>query len=145
MGHKWNRSFADRFWSKVDKTDSCWLWTGAVNDHGYGQVYVNGKLAYAHRVALVLSGRQVPPGMFACHHCDTPNCVRPDHLFIGTNADNMRDCANKGRAENMHTKNPKRRCIRGHVFSDIDSRGWQRCRICRAESARRRRAIGRKS
>jgi hypothetical protein len=89
----------DRFWSKVDQTDDCWVWTSCRNPQGYGVFQVaNTSVATAHRVAWVLAnGRAVPDGMFVCHSCDNPPCVRPDHLFIGTHIDNVADMLAKGR------------------------------------------------
>lgn len=86
-----------RFWSKVDKSGECWLWTGGTNPKGYGKIKINGKWQLAHRVAYELQVGPIPPGLFACHHCDTPLCVRPEHLFLGTPRDNAHDMMAKGR------------------------------------------------
>lgn len=107
---------ADRFWSKVNKTKTCWLWTGA-NDGRYGIVWLDGKKHKAHRVAwLLCHGEDVPPGLAACHHCDVPACVRPDHLFVGTKQDNMRDSIAKGRFV-FHVPETSPRCKRGHELT----------------------------
>lgn len=84
-------------WSNVEKTDGCWLWRGATNNRGYGVVRWNGSARLAHRVAWLVANGAEPDGL-VCHRCDTPLCVRPDHLFVGTQTDNMRDAAAKGRA-----------------------------------------------
>ena len=87
-----------RFWTKVRKTDGCWLWTGGVfQANGYGQVSVNRRPDLAHRVAWRLSRGPIPVGKWVLHHCDNHRCVRPDHLFIGDQFANMRDMAAKGR------------------------------------------------
>lgn len=90
---------APRFWSKVQQGEGCWLWTSNVLKNGYGQFWMGAGLVpeYAHRVAWQLTSGPIPDGLFVLHHCDTPTCVRPDHLFLGTHTDNMRDASRKGR------------------------------------------------
>lgn len=87
----------DRFWSKVNKTDGCWLWIASRHKKGYGQFKLDGKMRKAHRVAWELTYGPIPPDKNVCHTCDNPPCVRPDHLFLGTNGDNVRDAVKKGR------------------------------------------------
>jgi len=91
---------AVRFWRKVSKTDSCWIWMAGVTSSGYGQFMV-GKSpsikAYAHRFSWTLAHGPIPDGLFVCHRCDTPRCVRPDHLFLGTARENMHDALRKHR------------------------------------------------
>lgn len=91
----------DYFWARVQKTDTCWLWTGTIDKGGYGLRYLegpNGPMHHqAHRVSWELHVGQIPPGILVCHHCDVRNCVRPDHLFLGTNLDNAQDKMRKGR------------------------------------------------
>lgn len=92
------RSLEERFWSRVDKTGSCWLWVGARNPQGYGKVFIQGSQYMAtHRAAWTLENGPIPKGLSVLHKCDTPSCVRPSHLFTGTQSDNMRDCRSKGR------------------------------------------------
>ena len=96
----WRSDAADekRFWSKVDQSgQGCWLWQGTLLTQGYGCFKIAGKMYKAHRVAYTLAKGTIPPGMFVCHHCDTPRCVRPDHLFLGTSKDNSQDAVRKGR------------------------------------------------
>jgi hypothetical protein len=97
---RWN-STAERFWSKVDTTDAdgCWLWTRARNALGYGSFStgVGSQTMLAHRMAYTFEAGPIPEGISVCHTCDVPACVRPDHLFLGTNSDNQLDSSAKGR------------------------------------------------
>ena len=88
----------DRFWSKVDKTDKCWMWTAACSSDGYGNISIKGKTYKPHRVSYEIKHGPIPKGMLICHHCDNKLCVRPSHLFLGTQKDNMQDAVGKGRA-----------------------------------------------
>ena len=91
---------AERFWSKVNKetTSGCWEWQAAKSRYGYGVFRVTTRTGMlAHRYSFWLATGTSPKGLFVCHHCDNPPCVRPDHLFLGTQADNMKDMKEKGR------------------------------------------------
>jgi HNH endonuclease len=89
-----------RFWRHVNKDGECWTWTAAKwGSGGYGMVTLGGRIrVLAHRAAWMLTHGPIPMEMCVLHRCDTPTCVRPEHLFLGTRADNMRDMAEKGRA-----------------------------------------------
>lgn len=88
---------AVRFWAKVEKTDDCWLWRGSVGSNGYGQLRVGARMVTASRLAWELTNGPIPDGLWVLHRCDTPLCVRPEHLFLGTHLDNMHDMRHKGR------------------------------------------------
>lgn len=85
------RPTKDRFWEKVDKTGDCWVWTGAVNEKGYGKFALGGsacRWVLAHRWSAMESGTEIPDDRILLHICDNPSCVRPDHLVVGTVAQN---------------------------------------------------------
>jgi hypothetical protein len=92
-----NAELFDRFWSKVQRTDSCWLWQGAFNSKGYGNFKIHGKALTASRVAWELIKGPIPTGMQILHTCDKPACVNPDHLFLGTPRMNAQDRNRKER------------------------------------------------
>lgn len=87
----------ENFWEKVNKTSGCWVWKSRLSSSGYGEFYYHGKNIKAHRFSWVIAHGEIPDGLLVCHHCDNPPCVRPNHLFLGTSLDNLRDCQAKGR------------------------------------------------
>lgn len=99
-----------RFWGKVDKTKSCWIWNGATNYAGYGVIGLGGRdqgNILAHRFSYEIHHGKIKYGNFICHKCDNPPCVNPSHLFQGTNQDNVSDMIRKNRnfsviGENNH-------------------------------------------
>lgn len=142
-------SVQERFLEKVEKTDTCWLWTGFVDAKGRGRFRFNGKSVSAHRVAYEIFVGEIPAGLKVCHTCDIPRCVRPKHLFLGTQKDNMADCKAKGRIRNQHSG--KVVCINGHPLTDDNvyvkpNDGGRACKECvrnrsREYQRRKRRAL----
>ena len=108
----------DRFFSKVHKTDSCWLWIAKWKDNkGYGRFHFRNKDWCAHRVSYVLHKGEIPDGMCVCHTCDNPGCVNPDHLWLGTVKQNIRDCKRKGRMNDRRgEKHPRSRLTKDDVI-----------------------------
>ena len=86
-----------RFWKFINKTPTCWIWTGCTNSFGHGRIRKHPFTYYSHRISYEIHYGKIPEGLFVCHHCDNPSCVRPDHLFLGTQLDNLRDCKSKKR------------------------------------------------
>ncbi len=94
-----------KFWAKVEKTSTCWLWRGAiVRRWGYGMVARDGRARLSHRWSWVLANGKIPKDLCVLHKCDVPACVKPSHLFLGTNQDNVDDMMRKGR---HRTNSPK--------------------------------------
>lgn len=113
----WQRSrpVAERFWAKVHKTPTCWLFTGSKgNTYGHGSIHIGARGSspvYAHRLSWELANGPIPPGKHVLHNCpggDRPRCVNPAHLFLGDQDANMKDAARKGR---LHMPRPRRRKV----------------------------------
>lgn len=142
-----------------DTNGGCWLWTGAMTADGYGTVSVSGRMTRAHRWAVALDGRDAT-GKVVMHKCDTPLCVNPAHLTIGTPADNVADMIAKGRRRGvtgwkfklppgsrsgpLHNRFGKLKlaCKNGHAFTPentgVGKDGARRClACCRARSLAR--------
>lgn len=101
--------FTESFWAKVHKGERCWLWQGAKKHDGYGLINRHGKMMLAHRFSWELANGPIPEGRFALHHCDTPACVNPSHMYLGTKKDNARGKILRGRDPtrgegNIHSK-----------------------------------------
>lgn len=91
----------DRFWSKVQRGNGCWRWNGSKDQDGYGLFKLRGRMVRAHRLAVFLATGAWPGPALVCHRCDTPGCVRPDHLFRGSAAANAADMVAKGRSAHL--------------------------------------------
>jgi hypothetical protein len=91
-------STPEKFWKRFVKTPSgCWMWSGARLNVGYGCLNYQGKAWTAHRLAWTLTNGPIPEGLSVLHRCDVRLCANPDHLFVGTQADNLLDMSMKGR------------------------------------------------
>lgn len=116
-----------RFWERVDIRfeNECWNWTGAVSDTGYGKACIgHQKTMNAHKLAYLLTFGDIPEGLFVCHICDNRACVNPNHLFLGTPKDNIRDMVSKGRGRYISKpgeSNPAAKINRG-IAEDIRSK-----------------------
>lgn len=97
------RTFEQRFWRFVSKSQGCWQWTGPLDRYGYGIMSRNGRRLLAHRASYIINVGEIADGLLVCHHCDNPSCVRPDHLYAGTPRDNMLDKTKRGRGNRRRT------------------------------------------
>lgn len=131
----------ERFWDKVSKSDGCWEWMGYLNPKGYGVLAGDRKgrnapkkMYYlAHRLSWEIANGAIPDGKCICHHCDNRKCVRPEHLFLGTRADNTLDMIAKGRHRQGKHK-LRTHCRRGHNMTPENVYDYgprtRRCRQC---------------
>lgn len=132
---------------KVINEAGCWVWTGYVTNHGYGQVGIGDKLYLVHRLAAkIWKDFNIDSPLLVCHKCDNRKCFNPEHLFIGTDKDNLQDAGSKGK---MGTYNKsKTRCPRGHEYSSVytkpDGKTQRICGKCEHIKSLKRTATGRK-
>lgn len=131
----------DRFWRKVNKTSAdCWTWTAGTRN-GYGTFRFKERHEYTHRVAYQLTFGEIPEGLVVRHRCDNRLCVRPEHLELGTKADNSRDMVERGRSP----RNPRAlntHCLSGHPYDEANTYRWngaRQCRTCKQQDCDRRR------
>lgn len=120
----------ERFWSKVNKTDTCWLWTACITPNGYGLFKYKGKVERAHRIAYQVDKGDIPKGLVIDHLCRIKHCVNPDHLEAVTQRENVL------RGESLAAINARKtHCKRGDKLSGdnlyLDFKGKRYCRICK--------------
>lgn len=118
-------AFENKF--TTEPNTGCWLWTARCFPFGYGQFKYKRKNITAHRMSWLLYKGKIPKGMCVLHKCDVPQCLNPDHLWLGTKADNNIDCTKKGRKFNQQ----KTHCKYGHSFSEDSYTNLSGVRICR--------------
>lgn len=126
-------------WDKVDTNGECWVWTGATDSWGYGEIRVGGKNHKTHRLSYEENVGSIPDGLIVRHLvCDNPPCVRPSHLSLGTHKDNSEDRDRKGR----NYWSNKTHCPQGHEYTGentyVHPSGSRRCRECGRKEARDR-------
>lgn len=139
----------ERFFSKVKKTNSCWIWIADKFNNGYGRfkfkIDNKFKSCGAHRVSWRLHNGEIPKGMSVCHTCDIPLCVNPEHLFLGTALDNALDKVSKNRQRNGNIN--KKFCKNGHKLNKANTyvypnriRRKRKCLVC-AYNYRKNRSV----
>lgn len=132
MGRATLETLPERFWAKVGKTETCWLWEACKNEAGYGLINVEGRSRLSHRIAYEMLVGPIPDGLHLDHTCRVRHCVNPAHLEPVTNAENTR----RGMWGNRQT------CDKGHAYTVENvyihpQRGTRMCRTCLREAARR--------
>lgn len=132
-----------RFWDRtMTAPTGCIEWQGGRTPQDYGKTWFEGRTIGAHRLAWIVTNGPIPNGLQVCHRCDNPPCCNPEHLFLGTAAENQHDKGQKGRARNQNAS--KTHCPQAHPYSPENTytnpKGRRECRICK----RARANVGRK-
>lgn len=133
------KTIEERFWAKVRKGPGCWEWTARRDPSGYGRFAFRGRNSMAYRTSWTLNCGEIPPGRMVLHTCNNRACVRPDHLYLGDQSDNMRDSMEAGTHTALYRK-LSTFCRHGHPYTEQNTilipRG-RSCRACRREAYRR--------
>jgi hypothetical protein len=131
------RTPVERFWEKVDKTDTCWLWTDRLDANGYARFWVKPRTLFAHRFSFELHRGPIPAGMTIDHRCRVRHCVNPAHLEPETLEQNVRLARSANAAKTL--------CPEGHALDYVNSNGSRECTVCRrgriARDSRRRKTL----
>jgi hypothetical protein len=133
------KTLEERFYSKINKIDSCWIWTASKNDQNYGLIWVNGKHVRAHRISYMLAYGELSDKLVIDHLCRNTLCVNPEHLEQVPQSENVKR-GMAGKINNAQRK--KTHCPKGHEYSRVTKQGYRQCGTCRSrqemESRKRR-------
>jgi hypothetical protein len=135
---EWQRYIFCRLMTRasIDHETECWNWQGSAGNSGYGKLRIgHSKDHQTHRLSYQLFHGEIPDGLCVLHRCDNRKCINPEHLFVGTHADNTRDMIEKGR--HIPSMSLRTHCPRGHEYDGINSNGARICKVCDKETRRR--------
>lgn len=125
-----------RLLDKIEIAGECWLWQASTNSDGYGQFQLYGRPWRAHRASWTLHIGPIPEGLHVLHSCDTPLCINPSHLRLGTHQENMQDRVLRKTGTNQHKG--KTHCKRGHEYNQentyVRKDGRRQCNPCRRKA-----------
>jgi len=128
----------EKFWTKANKTDYCWVWMAAQDKDGYGIWSYDGKFWRAHRFSFWATHGHLDSKSLICHTCDNPTCINPNHLYEGDSTTNNRDTVKRGRFNSPLKR--RTHCLKGHAFDgeNLYHDGKKRvCKICSRASGRK--------
>lgn len=123
------KTLEERFNLKINKTDSCWIWTASKTDQNYGVIWLDGRYVKAHRVSYILYKGKLNNKLVVDHTCKNTLCVNPDHLEQVTQAENVKR-GSAGKVNNAQRN--KTHCPKGHPYSRVTKDGYRQCGTCRS-------------